>query len=229
MRLAADVDESWLGILEAFECERAAGFRTADARRQFVAAHVLLRIVVGACMGVPAAQLRLHQVCPRCGGNHGKPSIVATCGIRPPSVSIAHTRGLVCVALAAASVGVDVEEISPGVVAEGLAEDVLTPNELRAYRDLPEASRPPAFFERWTEKEAWFKATGERDVFGDLDVPLAASSHRSFRFSPPPGYAGCVVAQAKQLFVHELRETHVTRLLDPSRCRPAAARRRSPG
>jgi 4'-phosphopantetheinyl transferase len=45
--------------------------------------------------------------------------------------------------------------------ADELVARFFSPRETAAYRELPSDQRPIAFFNLWTRKEAWLKATGE--------------------------------------------------------------------
>src|SRR5262249_20814147 len=58
-------------------------------------------------------------------------------------------------------VGVDVEWIRELHDAEELVSRFFSPRESRVFHELPSEIRPAAFFNLWTRKEAWLKATGE--------------------------------------------------------------------
>ena len=75
------------------------------------------------------------------------------------SLSFSHSNGAVAVALAPSdiSVGVDIEALDNTGGKESLAERFFTAEELKEYRNTPEACRTEKFLSVWTEKEAIFK------------------------------------------------------------------------
>lgn len=120
-------------------------------RAAFAAAHSLLRRELSKCEpGVPPEAWRF-EVTPR-----GKPYL-------PGSrwrFNLSHCRELVAVAIAEArEVGVDVEAIDARHATDDVARRVYGPRELAELEAAPD--RVTRFFERWTLKEAWVKATGE--------------------------------------------------------------------
>jgi hypothetical protein len=60
-------------LLSAPERTRAASFRRLSDRRDFVAAHALVRMCGAAALGDPPAALVVTQRCERCGESHGRP------------------------------------------------------------------------------------------------------------------------------------------------------------
>lgn len=141
---------SWLT-----EAERARARAIADSagRRDFVAAHALVRLVAGQLTGTAPQDLRIVQRCPRCGGPHGRPEV----GDRPDlSVSLGHTCGAVIAAAATGPVGADIESLRRPRFDLTLADDVLTGPERRAVRAAADSHR--AFLLQWARKEAAVKA-----------------------------------------------------------------------
>ncbi len=160
--LAADLPPT--GLSEA-EQRRASRFRCAGARRDYLAAHRLVRHCAARCLGVPAASVVLEQSCSECGTrDHGKPSVR---GAPDLHVSLAHTRGTVAVAVAGSPVGVDVETLS-GLLAPAPDDTVLglalTPAEAAAVRAC--ADPRSAFLRQWTRKESLVKVG--RTTLGEL-------------------------------------------------------------
>ena len=74
----------------------------------------------------------------------------------PWRVSTASRDGLVAVALAEHSIGVDLEVVHPGCIAPA----ALAAAEKAWLAGLPETERDAAFFGLWTAKEAYLKAIG---------------------------------------------------------------------
>lgn len=89
------------------EQARAATFVSIAARDDFVAAHLLVRIIAAAYLAQDATALRVVQRCQSCGGAHGRPSID---GHPDVWVSISHTDGVVAAAVADTPIAIDIEE-----------------------------------------------------------------------------------------------------------------------
>ncbi len=73
--------------------------------------------------------------------------------------------------------GVDVEPVDPRHATDDVARRVYGPTELADLASQPdEARRVERFFERWTVKESWVKATGVglADDLPDFEVRLEA-------------------------------------------------------
>ncbi|MGO8698131.1 MAG: 4'-phosphopantetheinyl transferase family protein [Limisphaerales bacterium] len=64
------------------------------------------------------------------------------------------------------AIGIDVERIRPLIEADHLVARFFSARENAVFHDLPPAQKPVAFFNLWTRKEAWLKATGQG--IGDL-------------------------------------------------------------
>jgi 4'-phosphopantetheinyl transferase len=135
------------------ERARAARFRVAEARRRFVAGRALLRRTLGATLGVDPASLVLGT------GERGKPELVEP---RPPALgfNLAHSGGVVVVAVARTAVGVDVEVLRPIGSAERLARRFFSTAETAVVLARRGADRDLAFLRVWTQKEAYLKARG---------------------------------------------------------------------
>ena len=58
-------------------------------------------------------------------------------------------------------VGIDLERIRTIKDADDLVGRFFSPRENDAFQKLPPEQKPTAFFNLWTRKEAWLKATGE--------------------------------------------------------------------
>jgi 4'-phosphopantetheinyl transferase len=76
--------------------------------------------------------------------------------------NLAHSHNLALLAVTnAGPVGVDVERIDSKTDTRQLAADLFSARESAAFDNLPADLKPAAFFNLWTRKEAWLKATGE--------------------------------------------------------------------
>src|SRR5262249_10475787 len=96
----------FLPHLVAAERERAARFRHADDRWTYVTAHAGLRTILSSMLGIAPHEIGFVVE------QKGKPKLDPTRHARAADAvqfNISHTRGLVAVAVATHSVGIDVE------------------------------------------------------------------------------------------------------------------------
>ncbi|MGH3615843.1 MAG: 4'-phosphopantetheinyl transferase family protein [Pseudonocardia sp.] len=144
-----------LDLLDEHERERFLRFHRAADRARYLAAHALVRLVLGDLLGSPPAALELDRTC-RCGQQHGKPRLL---GVGAPGFSLTHAGALVGVAVRPDdAVGLDVEHVRELTDLAGMARHVQSPAELARRCGSADA---PAFFTAWTRKEALLKATGD--------------------------------------------------------------------
>lgn len=144
-----------LATLSADERRRAARFRFPVHRDRFVAAHCMLRSILGDYLGLSPGYVPLG-VRPS-----GKPMVVSRSRGHEIEFNLSHSGDVVLVAVARGrAVGVDLERMRRGVPLERLAVRFFNRSEAVALRRLPHAVRPAAFFACWTRKEAFLKASG---------------------------------------------------------------------
>ncbi|MEU6486817.1 4'-phosphopantetheinyl transferase superfamily protein [Streptomyces sp. NPDC046887] len=144
------------GTLDAQELARAAEFVRAADRDSYVCAHVALRRLLGAYLGMPPRRVTVERApCAHCREPHGRPVLPGGA----LHFSLSHCTGISLLAFATAPVGVDVEEVvAPAAIAE--TAEVLHPTEAAELALLPAAERPLAFTRVWTRKEAYLKGLG---------------------------------------------------------------------
>jgi 4'-phosphopantetheinyl transferase len=214
-------DAEWLALsaaLDAAEHARAARFRFARHRRQFVVARGTLRQIVGRYADLPPEEVALVY------GPRGKPYLAGPRGPRDVRFNLSHSGDLLLLAVAAGrEVGVDVERIRADIVDDAMARTSFSAREVAAFRALPRAERVRGFFDCWSRKEAFIKATGEGvsyglqafDVsLGPTEEPRLLASRRdpmlavrwTLRALPPlPGYAAALVAGGRGFAVRCFR------------------------
>jgi 4'-phosphopantetheinyl transferase len=95
----------------------------------------------------------------------------------PVSFNLSHAEGLVVCAVAASTIGVDVEKVDERRTEREMWEHHFAPQEVAALAALPAEQRCARFFTYWTLKEAYIKARGL-----GLAIPL-----REFWFQLEPG------------------------------------------
>jgi 4'-phosphopantetheinyl transferase len=95
-------------------------------------------------------------------GPKGKPTLLPSANPEEIQFNMAHSDGLAAIVVTRRfRIGVDIELVRPIPEVEDLVEQFFSQNEAAAFRGLPEIERSVAFFNLWTRKEAWLKATEE--------------------------------------------------------------------
>lgn len=155
LRLDEGLDtSSFVASLDIAEQERAARHHFLPDRITSEVGHAVLRwLLAGYGIGAPEA-IRFEY------SRSGKPSLAAIHS-RRLEFSLSHTRGMVVLAFARVAVGIDVERLRPVDQAEEIIGQYFAPEERQAWHATPLELRRQAFFNGWTRKEAFLKATGE--------------------------------------------------------------------
>jgi len=161
----------WFETLDELERQRSASFHLEVDRRDFVAAHALLRSMLTYYANLPEHSWRFVIEA------NGKPSIDPDLGCDELRFNLSHTHGLVAVAVASRGlIGIDAERVDPAKVDFNVAKEYFAAAELQILQKAPPAQRPAYFYRLWTLKEAYIKAIGT-----GLSMPL-----RSFAFAFDP-------------------------------------------
>ncbi len=180
-------------LLSPDEQTRAARFVFARDRHHFTVGHAALRAILAQRLDVTPRDLTFRA------GPHGKPQLVAG----RLHFNLTHAGSIALLALSPIrQLGIDLEPVRAMPDALDLAAH-FHPNELAGLRATP--PNPRAFFECWTRKEAFVKATGQGlgtplDSFEVTFYPEAARlvdqpGWLLFNLDVP-GYAAALVAQA---------------------------------
>jgi 4'-phosphopantetheinyl transferase len=138
------------------EQKRAQRYRFEKHRRWFVAARGILRELLGIYLGIPSREVSLRY------HNNGKPRLANEHQAEGVEFNLSHAGEVAVYAFARErAVGIDVEALSRSISFEPLARLFFSPREIETLRGLAEPMRRQAFFNCWTRKEAFIKATGE--------------------------------------------------------------------
>jgi 4'-phosphopantetheinyl transferase len=176
--------QALLPLLSRDERRRADRATVAEDRRDYVAAHALLRLALGAHLRTPPERLVFGT------DARGRPCLVpgAGCSGRP-RFSLTHSRDLVaCAVSPSRAVGIDAERMIPSVHPMTIARACFSPEEVADLERLVTQDRSSRLYELWTLKEALLKAMGL-----GMTVPLdrasfqvdARSRHVSVDIRPP--------------------------------------------
>jgi 4'-phosphopantetheinyl transferase len=207
--LARDAVHIWRGFLDRpaseatrlrdaltpEERQRADCYHFTRDREHFIVRRGLLRLLLGRYLHHDPRALRLIE------GPAGKPEVAEIPSPGAVRFNVSRSDGLVVLAFALdRHVGIDVERVRPDVAADGVAETFFAPDEAAALRALPASLQPAVFFDAWTRKEAYVKATGQGLTRGLESVRADGSHDEAGRWTirtlhPGPGYAAALVVE----------------------------------
>lgn len=156
-------------LLSQDERQRAARFHFSEDRERFIASRGILRTLLGTYLERESASLRFQY------WDKGKPWLPKAPDLH---FNVAHSGEIIVWAFARdRRVGIDVEEIRTDFSTQEIAERFFSSSERRALGALASSQRHRAFFQCWTRKEAFLKATGDglSLPLDQFDVTLAPS------------------------------------------------------
>lgn len=157
-------------LLSEDERVRARRLRRHLDRTRFIAARAIVRRLLGAYLGLPPAELRFAY------GPMGQPRLLDSAAAVDLRFNLSHSRDLLLLAVARGrAVGVDLEPIRSMSHRPAIERRVFSAGERRTLSSLPGQQRTEAFFNGWTRKEAFAKATGDGmwATMGRVEVALA--------------------------------------------------------
>lgn len=166
-------------MLTADERARSERYHFERDRSRFAVGRAYLRGFLGRYCGLPPSSLRLGA------NSFGKPFLHNAHPSPDLRFNLAHSGGGALFAFTLSrEIGVDLEQIRPGVDLLAIARRFFSADEYGALQRVPTAEREDAFFRCWTRKEAYIKARGE-----GLSIPLD-----SFSVSLVPGRPAALTA-----------------------------------
>ncbi len=152
---SSQIDELALTLSDD-ERVRAARYRFQRDRRRFIAARGTLRSLLGRYLELAPGRLALHHQ------KNGKPTLANQLGGKQVQFNLSHAHERVVYAFAMERlVGIDIEYLPRSIEYQPLAQRFFSAREVAMFNSVPEPLRKVAFFNGWTRKEAFVKATGE--------------------------------------------------------------------
>jgi len=146
------IEHQCFRLLSEDERGRAAKFRFEKDRSHFIIARGVLRQVLGQYLSENPVTLTFEY------GKNGKPFL-------PKNIlqfNLSHAGGVALIVLTKNhDIGIDIEVINPKVEVEQVAKHFFAKGEIDSLMSLHETQRHEAFFNCWTRKEAFIKATGD--------------------------------------------------------------------
>ena len=197
-----EVDKRWQ-ILNKEEQIKAKKFRFEYHQRQFIVARSTLKMILGRYLNIPAHDIQFSY------SSRGKPRLADELGGDQLQFNTSHSQELAIYGVTRdRPIGVDIEYLRPMSDAKQLAKRFFCPQEYHQISPLTSPDLEAAFFQLWTAKEAYLKATGE-GISGGLDqVQVCLGNPLKFihlpqnqsslnwtvsSLTPYPGYQGAVV------------------------------------
>lgn len=143
-------------VLLPDERERAGRFRFDRDRLLFLTARGMLRILLGRYLNADPRSFTFTA------GEFGKPMLAPNdcTGVRPLEFNVAHSGKRVLVGFAHRPVGVDIELAEADREFLSIARRYFSQREQKELRDLPPELTARGFYNAWSRKEAFLKATG---------------------------------------------------------------------
>lgn len=166
-------------ILSDDERNRANQYHFDAGRQRFIVARGLLRTLLGHYLGKEPASLCFQY------GVHGKPSLKLERGEADLRFNLSHSNDHAVFAITLGrEVGVDIEYARPLADMAGIAHRFFSRQEYCEFRNVSRNEKLSAFYNCWTRKEAFVKASGN-----GLSQPLD-----TFSVSLIPGQPARVVS-----------------------------------
>jgi 4'-phosphopantetheinyl transferase len=159
---APEVVRASAALLSDAERHRARRFVFDRDTRRFIVARARLRELLAERLGVRAHQVEFEY------GAHGKPALSRRFADSDLHFSVSHCDDLAAYAFSSGHpIGIDVEAVRRMPDADDLAARYFSRREHATYRTLEPRDKPLGFFNCWTRKEAFVKASGD-----GLSMPL---------------------------------------------------------
>ncbi|HBW57881.1 MAG TPA: 4-phosphopantetheinyl transferase, partial [Oscillatoriales bacterium UBA8482] len=163
--------EFYQSILADHELKRARRFKFERDQQAFIIARGILRIILSHYLNLSPEQIKFQY------SSKGKPSLDQDPS--PLYFNLSHAYGKAIYAIATEeNIGIDIEYIRE-IKVISLAKRFFCDSEYRWLNSLDSEAQYPAFFQLWTCKEAYLKATGvglvglqEIEIFTPLDSNL---------------------------------------------------------
>lgn len=115
----------------------------------------MLRMLLSNYLGIEAKHINFRY------GKRGKPGIANKYDGMPLDFNLSYSKDIVLYAfIRKREVGIDIEYIRPIPEMAQIVESYFSTNEKEKFFGLSEERRKEYFFELWTKKEAFLKATG---------------------------------------------------------------------
>lgn len=138
-------------VLPDDEIRRARQFQFEPDRRRYIVARGTLRKIFSQVLDCDPGKIRFEHA------PTGKPSIPGS----PLHFNVSHSHEMAMIALSSRQVGIDIEYVVSRNSHAGIIRRYFSSEEQAFLSSAPSTERQRRFFQVWTLKEAYLKATGE--------------------------------------------------------------------
>lgn len=195
--------------LSADENSRANRFHFQKDRHNFIVSRGSLRIILSRYLNLPPQNLQFTY------SKQGKPALDTDTKI---CFNLSHSHQLALYAITLnREIGIDIEFIRPINEAENIVKNYFSPTEIALFNNISPAHKPEAFFNAWTRKEAYLKATGQglTQPLNEIEVSItpgepakllsiSGDTHKASQWTlthliPHPNYIACLAIPAHNL------------------------------
>ena len=206
------IDETQQLILDESEQQRASKFYFEKDRAAYIQSHIAMRRILSLYLKIEPNQIK-YELSPM-----GKPRCPSDLNPSQITFNLSHTKGMALVAIASKlEVGVDLERLDRKCRFNDVAQRFFAPKENDFLSKVGSKEYAQTFFQLWTLKEAYLKATGDGISNSLSQVEFAIRSHEGFQtiklqqdpqahehwcshtISIPPDYIAGVVLNAREL------------------------------
>ena len=143
-------------VLSVEERERASRFRFDLHRNRFITGRGWIRLLLGSYLKMAPEQINF------CYGDHGKPAVAKECDHKGLHFNLAHSDAIALAGVTPMGpLGLDVERVRVLKDVGELVQRFFSARENSIFQELSPEQKNVAFFNLWTRKEAWLKATGQ--------------------------------------------------------------------
>lgn len=163
--------DAWAVITED-ERERADRLVRQEDRVVWVEARAVLRTLLAHYLSGEPTSVVFGE------GEHGKPTVAAPRDGGRLEFNVSHSGTVAVIAIAEGRrVGIDVEQVDPGVAWESVAGRLFSAADIARLESSPPAERALAFFECWVSKESYLKGIGVglTRPLGTFSVPVGGT------------------------------------------------------
>jgi 4'-phosphopantetheinyl transferase len=169
---------SLIALLSPTEMARANRFRFDHHRRRYQIAHGVLRILLANHLHCSPAAIAFTY------SERGKPAIADHCQPQGLQFNLSHSENLAIVGISCDRlIGVDVEYVRDMDNLDSLVKRFFCAEEYQYFQQAPPQEQQQIFFQLWTAKEAYLKATGA-GLAGGLDQVQLSLSPLKFQSLP---------------------------------------------
>ena len=171
----AQYQENWR-VLDTNEQQQALKFSNTLLRERYVTAHGQLRRILARYLNDSALNFVIQKTA------YGKPYLPDYPNL---AFNLSHTECVMAVAVAEnCQLGVDIEYCKPRSNIAALVDKCFSVEEAAYWRELPETEQLHEFYQFWTRKEAFVKATGFGITLGLQNCVLNPNNPQQFLTIP---------------------------------------------